>query len=73
MINPSDEWDLLLDESSDEYDDDWFCQSCEHGPIGTEKNKCPRCGTKWGEQYPPEENYDDDGWGEEKEVVEEIW
>jgi hypothetical protein len=75
MINPGDDWDMLLEEveTEDDYADDWYCQSCELGPIAEDKDKCPRCGCKWNEQCPPGDEMDEDGWGEEKEYVEEIW
>jgi hypothetical protein len=33
--------------NEDEYQDDWYCKDCEHGPIGIEKDDCPVCGSTW--------------------------
>jgi len=31
----------------DEYVDDWYCKDCDHGPINTDKDACPVCGSTW--------------------------
>jgi len=33
--------------NEDEYQDDWYCKDCEHGPISMEKDNCPVCGSTW--------------------------
>ena len=58
-----DEWDKILndvalEETKDEYADEWFCESCEMGPMTEKEDKCTRCGAKSGKVY----NDDSDGW-----------
>jgi rubrerythrin len=48
-----------------EYADDWYCRNCEYGPLNESDDKCPRCNTKWNEDYPS--NKTDDYTGEEIE------
>ena len=71
-----DEWDKILndvalEETKDEYADEWFCLECEHGPMTEKEDKCSRCGAKSGKVY----NNDSDGWEDEdiESEVEEIF
>ena len=71
-----DEWDKILndvalEETKDEYADEWFCMECEHGPMTEKEDKCSRCGAKSGKVY----NDDSDGWEDEdiESEVEEIF
>jgi len=71
-----DEWDKILndvalEETKDEYADEWFCLECEHGPMTEKEDKCSRCGAKSGKVY----NDDSDGWEDEdiESEVEEIF
>ena len=71
-----DEWDKILndvalDETKEEYADEWFCSECEHGPMNEKDDKCTRCGTKSGKVY----NNESDGWEDEdiESEVEEIF
>ena len=46
-----DDWDKILndvalDETKEEYADEWFCSECEHGPMNEKDDKCTRCGAK---------------------------
>jgi len=70
MVNGRDPWDDLLDDidspETEEFVDDWYCHNCEFGPIGEEKDACPRCDTKWNEQSPGGEDCDEDGYPIEK-------
>ena len=71
MVNDRDLWDDLLDDidspESEEYADDWYCQSCEFGPIGEADDACPRCDTHWNEKFPGmEDECDEDGYPVEK-------
>ena len=71
-----DDWDILLDtgEEKNKWDEEWFCPSCEFGPIAEDKGKCDRCGCKKDQKFREDGlELDDDGWGEEKETVEEIY
>ena len=71
-----DDWDKILnnvelDETKEEYADEWFCSECEHGPMIEKEDKCSRCGAKSGKVY----NDDSDGWEDEdiESEVEEIF
>jgi hypothetical protein len=70
-----DDWDKILndvlDETKEEYADDWWCSSCEHGPMTDKETKCSRCGARSGKIY----DNDSDGWEDEniESEVEEIW
>ena len=71
-----DDWDKILnnvelDETKEEYADEWFCLECEHGPMTEKEDKCSRCGTKSGKVYDNES----DGWEDEdiESEVEEIF
>ena len=70
-----DDWDKILndvlDETKEEYADDWWCSSCEHGPMTEKESKCSRCGARSGKIY----DNDSDGWESEdiESEVEEIW
>ena len=71
-----DDWDKILnnvelDETKEEYADEWFCAECEHGPMTEKDDKCTRCGAKSGKVY----NNESDGWEDEdiESEVEEIW
>jgi len=50
--------DVVLEETKDEYADEWFCLECEHGPMTENDDKCTRCGEK-NSQYSHDET---DGW-----------
>ena len=71
-----DDWDKILsdvalEETKDEFQDEWWCIECEHGPMTEKEDKCSRCGTKSGKVY----NNDSDGWEDEdiEAEVEEIF
>jgi hypothetical protein len=71
-----DDWDKILDnveldETKEEYADEWFCSECEHGPMNEKDDKCTRCGEK-NSQYSQDET---DGWEDEdvESEVEEIF
>ena len=71
-----DDWDKILDnveldETKEEYADEWFCSECEHGPMIEKEDKCSRCGAKSGKVY----NNESDGWEDEdiESEVEEIF
>ena len=71
-----DDWDKILsdvalEETKDEFHDEWWCTECEHGPMTEKEDKCSRCGTKSGKVY----NNDSDGWEDEdiESEVEEIF
>ena len=71
-----DEWDKILndvalEETKEEYADEWWCRECEHGPMTEKEDKCSRCGAKSGKVY----NNDSDGWEDEdvESEVEEIF
>ena len=71
-----DDWDKILDnvaleETKEEYADEWWCIECEHGPMTEKEDKCSRCGAKSGKVY----NDDSDGWEDEdiESEVEEIF
>ena len=50
------------------------CQACEFGPMHGDKNKCDRCSCKKDQKFREDGlELDDDGWGDEKETVEEIY
>jgi len=70
--NPYNPYEDLLDDidMDEEYQEDWYCGTCEQGPISTSIDKCPRCGAHYDEQY-PEESHDEDGYPVEK--YEEIY
>ena len=36
-----------FEDEFDGYVDDWYCNACNHGPIGTEVDRCPKCGQSW--------------------------
>ena len=71
----TDDWDILLSEDEEnEWDNEWICQACEHGPMKADDTKCERCGCKKDAKFRDDGmDYEEDGWGEEKEEVEEIW
>ena len=60
-----DEWDDLMNgaeaEEKNAWDDEWFCQSCEFGPMTEAMKKCDRCGEKKDIKY-LEDEYDADGY-----------
>ena len=67
-----DDWDKILDnveldETKEEYADEWFCSECEHGPMNEKDDKCTRCGEKNSQYH--------DGWNDEdiESEVEEIF
>ena len=71
-----DDWDKILndvalEETKEEYADEWWCRQCEHGPMNEKDDKCTRCGAKSGKVY----NDDSDGWEDEdiESEVEEIF
>ena len=71
-----DDWDKILndvalEETKDEYADEWWCIECEHGPMTEKDDKCSRCGAKSGKVY----DSDSDGWEDEdiESEVEEIF
>ena len=71
-----DDWDKILndvalEETKEEYADEWWCIECEHGPMTEKEDKCSRCGAKSGKVY----NNDSDGWEDEdiESEVEEIF
>ena len=71
-----DDWDkilndVVLEETKDEYADEWWCNQCEHGPMTEKESKCSRCGARSGKIY----DNDSDGWEDEniESEVEEIW
>ena len=50
-----DDWDKILndvalEETKEEYADEWWCRECEHGPMTEKEDKCSRCGANPGEQ-----------------------
>ena len=51
---------------------DWYCDTCEHGPMMDNDTNCTRCGEKHGVNHHVEEMT---GWEEPEleEEVEEIW
>lgn len=49
-----------LSEDEDEYDDDWYCKDCGHGPIGIEADDCPECGSTWSSQNEGVEVHEED-------------
>ena len=71
-----DDWDKILsdvalEETRDEFEDEWWCRECEYGPMNKEDGKCQRCGAK-NNQYVRDEL---DGW-EDPDIdveVEEIF
>jgi uncharacterized paraquat-inducible protein A len=71
-----DEWDKILndvdlEETKEEYADEWWCHQCEMGPMAEKEDKCTRCGARRGKIY----DNDADGWEEPyvEDEVEEIW
>jgi len=71
-----DDWDKILndvalEETKEEYADEWWCIECEHGPMTEKDDKCSRCGAKSGKVYDNES----DGWEDEdvESEVEEIF
>ena len=72
-----DDWDDIIggiETEKNEWDEEWFCPSCEFGPIAEDKGKCDRCGCKNEQKFIDDGlELDEDGWGEEKETVEEIY
>ena len=60
MFLEKEEQDDLL-----EYADYWDCRNCEYVPLNESDDKCPRCNTKWNEDYPTSQT--DDYTGEELE------
>jgi uncharacterized paraquat-inducible protein A len=70
-----DDWDKILSdvdlEEEKDHTDDWWCSSCEHGPMTEKETKCSRCGTKNGKVY----NEEPTGWEDEdiESEVEEIY
>ena len=71
-----DDWDKILndvalEETKEEYADEWWCTECEMGPMAEKEDKCTRCGARSGKIY----DNDSDGWEDEDEMegVEEIW
>ncbi len=62
--------DVALEETKDEYADEWWCTECEMGPMAEKEDKCTRCGARSGKIY----DNDADGWEDEDEMegVEEI-
>jgi len=69
------DWDKILCdvnlEEEKEYADDWWCSSCEHGPMTEKETRCSRCGEKNGKVCDEEPT----GWEDEdiESEVEEIW
>ena len=69
------DWDKILSdvdlEEEKDHADDWWCSSCEHGPMTEKESKCSRCGTNNGKVY----NEEPTGWEDEdiEAEVEEIW
>jgi uncharacterized paraquat-inducible protein A len=70
-----DEWDKILsdvalEETKDEFQDEWYCSACEHGPMVEKDDKCTRCGEK-NSQYGHDEldGFED---ADEMEGIEEI-
>ena len=71
-----DEWDILLEDEDkkEDWENEWVCPSCEFGPMHGDKVKCERCGCRKDKKFRDDGvEFDEDGWGEEKETVEEIW
>ena len=71
-----DDWDKILndvalEETKEEYADEWWCRQCEHGPMNEKDDKCTRCREK-NSQYSHDET---DGWDDEdiESEVEEIF
>jgi len=67
-----DEWDKILndvalEETKDEYADEWFCLECEHGPMTEKEDKCSRCGAKNNQYFKDEV----DGW-EDPDIDKEV-
>ena len=62
-----DDWDILLDtgEEKNEWDEEWFCQACEFGPMKESMTICDRCGENKDTKY-AEDEYDADGYLIEK-------
>ena len=77
MINPDDFEDILDtledEDRREEWEDEWVCQQCEYGPMHGDLDKCDRCGCKKDKKFKEYDDFEDDGWGEEKEIVEEIY
>ena len=70
-----DDWDNILgglETEKDEYDGEWYCQSCEFGPMTEAMKKCDRCGEKKDTKY-AEDEYDADGYPIETNEPEEIY
>ena len=68
-----DDWDNILgglETEEHDYDGEWFCQACEHGPMKESMTKCDRCGERKDIKY-AEDEYDADGYLIEKQ--EEIY
>ena len=61
----------LEEEKLDTEDKDWYCHSCEHGPMMDNDTNCTRCGTK--HSFHQEEEIS--GWEDEdiEAEVEEIF
>jgi hypothetical protein len=71
-----DDWDILLEDDEgkkEAWEHEWVCQSCEFGPMHGDLDKCDRCGCKKDKKFRDNIEYEDDGWGEQKETVEEIF
>ena len=68
------EWDNLISgaeaEEKNEWDGEWFCESCEFGPMPETAKKCDRCSENQNAKWPTED-IDEDGYP--KEEVEEIY
>jgi len=67
-----DDWDKILsdvalEETKDEFEDEWWCRECEYGPMNKEDGKCQRCGAKSNQYFKDEI----DGW-EDPDVDKEV-
>ena len=62
----------LEEEKLETEEKDWYCSSCEHGPMMDNDTNCSRCGEKHSANHHEEEMT---GWEEPEleEEVEEIW
>jgi len=71
-----DDWDDLMNgaeaEEKNAWDDEWFCQACEFGPMKESATKCDRCRESKDIKY-AEDDYDADGYLIEKPKEEEIY
>ena len=70
-----DDWDNILgglETEEHDYDGEWYCQSCEFGPMTEAMKKCDRCGEKKDTKY-AEDEYDADGYPIETNEPEEIY